>query len=376
MAINRIHINPEILKSAIVRAGKRIEDCINIDPDLSNWLDNRKMPTFKQLENFSRKYHIPFGYLFLESLPIEETPIPVFRKGKDANYFDLNVYDTVLIMQKRQEWLSEYLEENEFDPLPFVSAYKNKDVNEVVNALYALLGLERNWAENKADYSKALNVLTERIENNGIIVSFSSVVGNNSHRKIEVEECRGFALVNIYAPFIFVNSGDSKAAQIFTIIHEMAHVLVGFSAGYGIENISRSQNYYEQFCDKVAAEFLLPIDLFKEDWKIKPMLYLDIARKYKVSTLVVARRALECNLITKKDFLLFYRSYKTNIQLNARISRGGEFYRSAIKRISRTFAIHVNNAVKSNRLLYRDAYKLTGLQGRTFNNLFQLHLGQ
>lgn len=375
MAASRIHINPEILKAAIVRSGKRIDDCVKNDTVLANWLEEKKAPTLKQLESFSKKYHIPFGYLFLDSLPVEETPIPVFRKGKDANNFNLNVYDTVFLMQKRQDWLSEYLEENEFDALHYVAAYKNKDVNEVVDALYRLLKLERGWAEDAFNHQNALNILTERMEDNGIIVSFNSIVGNNSHRKIEVDECRGFALVNDYAPFIFINSGDSKAAQIFTIIHEMAHVLIGFSAGYGIENIWKSKNSDEQFCDKVAAEFLVPFYLLKEDWETKPMLFADIAKKYKVSTLVIARRALDCDLISKNDFLRFYRSYKANIQLKSNASNGGNFYRTAVKRISRTFAIHVNNAVKSNRLLYRDAYMLTGLQGSTFSNLLQSYLG-
>lgn len=369
MAVGRVHINPEILENAVLRTGKTIDDCIKVDAALAAWLEGKKVPTFKQLESFSKKYHIPFGYLFLEKLPVEETPIPVFRKGKDAKKFNLNVYDTVLLMQKRQDWLSEYLEQNEFDVLPYVGAYKSKKVNEIVTGIYDLLKLKKGWAENTTNHQNALNILTERIEDIGIIVSFNSIVGNNSHRKIEVEECRGFALVNDYAPFIFVNSGDSKAAQVFTIIHEMAHILVGFSAGYGIEHPWRVENEDEQLCDRIAAEFLVPADLLQEDWKAKNT-FVDIAKKYKVSVLVTARRALDCNLITKDDFLRFYRSYKANIHLKTGNSPGGDFYRTALKRISKTFAIHINNAVKSNRLLYRDAYMLTGLQGSTFSNLY------
>lgn len=375
MAANRIHINPEILKGAIIRSGKSIDESIHGDASLTEWLNGTKLPTFKQLEEFSKKYHIPFGYLFLDKLPVEETPIPVFRKGRAANYFNLNVYDTVLLIQKRQDWLCEYLEENEFDILSFVGTFKNKELSEIVSALHDLLKLEQKWANSCSNHQMALNVLTERAEDIGMIVSFNSIVGNNSHRKIEIDECRGFALVNDYAPFIFINSGDSKAAQIFTFIHEMAHVLIGFSAGYGIENIWKADSRNEQLCDQVAAEFLVPFELLKEDWNKKPMAFTDIAKKYKVSTLVVARRALDCHLITKDDFLRFYRSYKANIHLINNNASGGNFYRTAIKRLSKTFAVHINNAVKSNRLLYRDAYMLTGLQGNTFSNLFQSHLG-
>lgn len=374
MAVDRIHINPEILKGAIVRAGKTVDDCIKRDTALADWLEGKKIPTFKQLESFSNKYHIPFGYLFLDKLPVEEPPIPVFRKGKEANKFNLNVYDTVLLIQKRQDWLSEYLEANEFEPLFYVGAYKGKSVDEIVKALYDLLKIKKDWARDCANHQSALNTVTERVEEIGIMVSFNSIVGNNSNRKIEVEECRGFALVNNYAPFIFINSGDSKAAQLFTLIHEMAHILIGFSAGYGIENTWKAKNFDEQLCDKVAAEFLVPFELLQKDWETKPLLFADIAKVYKVSTLVVARRALECGLITKNEFLRFYRSYKANIHLKTKLPSGGDFYRTAIKRISRTFAIHITNAIKSNQLLYRDAYLLTGLQGNTFSNLLQSHL--
>jgi len=372
---NRIHIDSDILMGALTRAGISVNDPVMSDSSLTEWMQGTKLPTLKQLEAFAQKVHIPLGYLFLDSLPVEETPIPFFRKGRKSNRFNLNVYDTVLMIQKRQEWLSEYLEANEFEILSYVGAYRGQTVNEIVDALRNLLRLDADWAISCSDQRKALNKLTDSIEEVGVITSFNSIVGNNSHRKIEVDECRGFALVDKRAPFIFVNSGDCKAAQLFTLVHEMAHILIGFSAGYGVENIWKADSEEERLCDKVAAEFLVPQALLNEDFGDVPMQYASVAKKYKVSTLVIARRALDCGYITKEDFLNFYRSYKRQAIVIKKASNGGDFYLTAIKRISKTFVIHINNAVKSNQLLYRDAYMLTGLQGNTLNNLFQSQLG-
>ena len=372
---NRIHIDSDILMGALTRAGISVNDPVMSDSSLTEWMQGTKLPTLKQLEAFAQKVHIPLGYLFLDSLPVEETPIPFFRKGRKSNRFNLNVYDTVLMIQKRQEWLSEYLEANEFEILSYVGAYRGQTVNEIVDALRNLLRLDADWAISCSDQRKALNKLTDSIEEVGVITSFNSIVGNNSHRKIEVDECRGFALVDERAPFIFVNSGDCKAAQLFTLVHEMAHILIGFSAGYGVENIWKADSEEERLCDKVAAEFLVPQALLNEDFGDVPMQYASVAKKYKVSTLVIARRALDCGYITKEDFLNFYRSYKRQAIVIKKASNGGDFYLTAIKRISKTFVIHINNAVKSNQLLYRDAYMLTGLQGNTLNNLFQSQLG-
>ena len=371
---NRIHIDSDILMGALTRAGISVNDPVMSGSSLTEWMQGTKFPTLKQLEAFAQKVHIPLGYLFLDSLPVEETPIPFFRKGRQSNRFNLNVYDTVLMIQKRQEWLSEYLKANEFEVLSYVGAYRGQTVNEVVDALRNLLRLDADWAISCSDQRKALNKLTDSIEEVGVITSFNSIVGNNSHRKIEVDECRGFALVDKRAPFIFVNSGDCKAAQLFTLVHEMAHILIGFSAGYGVENIWKADSEEERLCDKVAAEFLVPQTLMNEDfWDVSQ--YTSVAKKYKVSILVIARRALDCGYITKEDFFNFYRSYKRQAIVIKKASNGGDFYLTAIKRISKTFVIHINNAVKSNQLLYRDAYMLTGLQGNTLNNLFQSQLG-
>ena len=366
--LNRIeNINSNLIEWAITRAGFKLEDFFSKNPKVEEWIKGNKYPTIKQLEDFTQKVHVPFGYLFLNEPPQEELNIPFFRTGKgDANQVSLNVYHTVQMLQERQSWLTEYLTESGYEDLRFVESFnENDNYLEIVNSIRETLQLNKDWAKEFKTWEETLDHLTRKIEDIGIIVTFNGVVGNNTKRKIEVEECRGFVLVNKKAPFLFINSADAKAAQMFTLIHEIAHIWLGESAGFDNNDMLPADDPIEKLCDKVAAEFLVPEMHFRELWKITTN-FKTLSRNLKVSPIVVARRALDLKLINKPEFFEFYNSYIISFQLKKENkASGGNFYATAKKRVSLRFANYVNNAVKENNLLYRDAYRLTNLRGNT-----------
>lgn len=366
-----VDVSPDILEWAIQRSGKDKNRLMEQLPHLSKWLEGTKKPTLKQLEEFAKQVYVPFGYLFLTEPPKEEFPIPFFRKQRIASPISLHVYDTILLLQSRQAWLREYLIELGHEPLPFVGKYKNSnDVSAIVADMRKTLELPEEWASKKRNWEEAQKHLVKRIEEKGMIVVFNSVVGNHTHRPIPVEECRGFVLIDDYAPFLFIHSGDYKAAQIFTIVHELAHIWVGASAGFVNENLLPAEEELEKLCDRVAAEFLVPEKNFFEAWNEKPYDYKGLQRQFKVSELVIARRALDTKKISKKEFNDFYNSYVKRYQENKqKLSSGGNFYDMMKKRVSLTFARYVWNAVRSGQLLYRDAFNLTGLKYESFLKL-------
>lgn len=371
-----VNINANILTWAITRAGYELSEFASKVPNIEEWINGTKKPTVKQLESFSKKVHLPFGYLFLSEPLKENLPIPFFRtNSKQTNQVSINVYDTILLIQQRQDWLRDYLKDNDFEPLPFVGKFKQSpNVQEIVADIRKTLELKENWASKFKTWEEALNHLTQQIEDKGIITVFNGVVENNTSRPIKVEECRGFVLVDEIAPFMFVNNSDGKAAQMFTISHELAHIWTGHSAGFDFRELLPANDPIELLCDKVAAEFLVSENSFNEYWKSNTT--IKAASKYfKVSEIVIARRALDTKKITKNQFFGFYNEYKNreNFKKNNQ-SSGGDFYATTKKRLSVTFAAHVNNAVKSGNLLYRDAYKLTSLKGDTFHKFFSEHL--
>ena len=360
----KIDVNKEVIKWAIERAGLTLNDV----PEALKWINEGKKPTIKQLEKFSKKVHIPFGFLLLNE-PVKETiPIPLFRKGQKTDKISLNLYDMILILQQRQEWLKEFLQENDYKPLSFVGKYKSiKDYKIIAEDIRKTLGLSENWTQELKNKNEALNFLTKKAALHRIIVVFNGVVGNNPKRKIPVEECRGFVLVDDYAPFMFINNNDFLSAQLFTFAHELAHIWIGKSAGFDFRQLQPANDPIEKLCDKVAAEVLVPENLFINVWNQYGDIY-KIARYFKVSPLVIARRALDTQIWERNKFFKFYEEHKKKIEKNKSLSgSGGNFYAIVKKRINPLFGEFIKQALDSGKLLYTEAYELTGLKGKTLD---------
>lgn len=367
MATARIdNIKPEMFRWAFQRAGYSEEKAIEVFPKLQDWLSENRKPTISQLQDFASKFFVPFGYLFLQQIPTETIPFPMFRgEAGQSDHFDLNVYDTVMNVQSRQDWLEDYLLDNEINTCLLVNSVKlSTPVSETVIRLRKALQLESRWAFGLLKVEMALNILTQKLEDIGIFLAFNGVVGNNTHRALKVSECRGFALVNQIAPYIFVNSADSKYAQMFTLIHETAHIMLGISAGHAGDGFL-SYDIVEDYCDRVAAEFLVPAEDIRDVWNgdIKWA-----SRKFKVSEIVIARRAHDLRLLSDEAYLAFWQEYRRR-PISAKKERsGGSFYLTSVKRVGKLFAIHVRNAVNNRQLSYTDAYRLTGLYGNTYQH--------
>jgi Zn-dependent peptidase ImmA (M78 family) len=243
----------------------------------------------------------------------------------------------------------------------------------IVDHIRGTLQLDDEWASKVSKFDEALELLTQRIEDIGVIVFFSGVVESNTSRPINVDECRGFVLVDELAPCMFVNAADAKAGQLFTLVHELAHIWTGQSAGFDFGRLQPADDPIERLCDQVAAEFLVPTESFNRVWKQRPSIEY-IARHFKVSQIVIARRALDLRHITKAKFYEFYNAFMAGFKLRKQNqASGGDFYATTRKRLSLAFAGRIDQAVKSNRLLYRDAYKLTGLKGGTYQTFFNKH---
>lgn len=367
MAVTRINnIRPEMLIWAFERAGFNEERAIKAFPNLEYWLSGEKLPTVTQLQQFAKRFYVPFGYLFMQQAPTETIPFPMFRgEAGEMGHFDLNVYDTVSNIRTRQEWLENYLIDNDIATCPLVGCVSlNTPIGEAVELLRRSLRLEPRWAFCLARTDVAVGYLTERLEQVGIFVAYNGIVGNNTKRTLGVSECRGFALVNNTAPYVFVNSVDSKAAQMFTLVHETAHIMLGVSAGHAGDEIG-AHDANERYCDMLAAEFLVPADVLREMWNdnIKRL-----SRQFKVSEIVIARRAHDLELLSDTGYRKFWMEYSHRPIAEKKKSGGGDFYLTSVKRVGKLFAIHIRNAVNSRQLEYTEAYRLTGLSGKTYQH--------
>jgi len=370
--LSRIAIQEEVLRWAIERSGRTLEDLLSKFPKIRDWITGESRPTLRQLEHLATATSTPFGYFFLDKPPEERLPIPHFRTLVDGPPVrpSPDLIETVQTMQQRQTWLREYLIDQGADPLHIVRTVRIREQPGLVaRRMREALGFQEEWASRQSTWTDALTVLRDAIDAAGVMVVVNGVVGNNTHRKLDVDEFRGFVLVDEYVPIVFVNGADGKAAQMFTLAHELAHVFFGSSAAFDLRRLQPADEPTEQACNKVAAEFLVPEMRLRDLWSSvseSPHPFQAIARHFKVSELVAARRALDLSLIGRDRYFTFYQSYLDRVRDTSRGSGGGDFYATQNYRLGKRFARAVVQATREGTLLYRDAYRLTGLHGKTF----------
>ena len=377
----RIDVKKKLLNWAIDRSGKSVESLSQDRQmrEIRRWLSGESRPTLRQLERFANATLTPLGYLFLSDPPVEQMPIPYFRTAKDipASRPSLDLVGTVQIIKQRQDWIRDYLVGEGNETLAFVGSAKEADPPAVIaRNMRKVLGITEEWTADLDSWEDALAALRDRMEEAGVFVTTNGIVGYNTRRALQVEEFRGFVLVDDYAPFVFVNGADAKAAQMFTLAHELAHIWLGRSAAFDLHGLDPADDATEQACNQIAAEFLVPEEELHTAWgrlADRPDPYKDTARHFKVSRLVVARRALDLDLIDRDAFFGIYnKHYKPDVRTNG----GGNFYASANFRIGKRFASMVINAVRRERIPYREAYRLTGLNRHTFEKYAaELHHG-
>lgn len=336
------------------------------------WLTGKDYPSYTQLVNVAKEFNIPFGYLFLDKLPEKKVTIPHYRTLESNTPVSEIVSELITQVQKQQEWAKEILINWGHKPLPYAGKYTIQSPKfEIINEIKKLLQVENHWANEQINWSKALHFLIDKYEQAGIFVVKTGIVGNNTRKKIDVNECRGFVLYDEIAPFVFINSNDSISAQIFTLIHELVHILIGQSASFDLSYLESTNNEVEKFCDSCTAEFLVPEEELEKTLNTNEINYEQLAQKYKVSQIVIARRLLDLSKIDKEKFYRFYAEYmkKENRQKQG---KGGDFYKTAVLRYGKKFIEILRTTVKNSEILYRDAYKVLSLTPDTTQKLLEL----
>ncbi|MFN3595062.1 MAG: ImmA/IrrE family metallo-endopeptidase, partial [Thiobacillaceae bacterium] len=271
--------------------------------------------------------------------------MPDFRTLRDQTLRDpsSDLLDTLYLCQQRQDWYRDHARMHGLPAVPFVGSANVQEAPETVaRRLRETLGLSDQMRRRLPTWTEALRQLIARAEDAGVLVMVSSVVGSNSHRKLDVGEFRGFALVDALAPLVFLNGADSKAAQMFTLAHELAHVWLGASGVSDPQAGEVPEQHTERWCNRVAAELLMPLEELRATYQPHAPIADEIkrlAREFKVSTLVALRRLFDGGYISETALWRHYREEQERLRrLPERASGGGDFYRSLAARASKRFA--------------------------------------
>ena len=338
-------------------------------PAYEDWHTNRVSPTIKQLEEFARKTYTPIGYLLLDDPPLEDLPIPDFRtvQNDPVRNVSAGLLDTVYACQARQGWYRDHQLLNEEAPLPFVGTVSlGTSVAEGAQRMAEVLSWTSEARQALRSWDDALSLLREQAELAGALVMISGIVGSNTHRTLHPEEFRGFALSDAYASVAFVNGADSKAAQIFTLAHELAHIWLGETALSDLD--PRSTDYYEQerWCNQVAAELLVPMNEFR--LAIAPRTDLGaqlqpLARHFKVSTEVILRRMLEVEALNWDQFLNLISIERERSSASRAAPRpGGNYYNAKPVQIGKRFARELIASTIEGHTSYTEAFRLLSIR--------------
>jgi Zn-dependent peptidase ImmA (M78 family)/transcriptional regulator with XRE-family HTH domain len=374
-----ILLQTDVLRWARQRAGLSIDalaEKLSAGPDkVRSWEENGRI-TMAQAERLAKAARIPLGYLYFPTPPKEDLPVQDFRtleaapvESPSPELLDI-LYDAL----RKQEWYRDHLLSEGADPLPFIGSFSGSEnplsaANHIRQTLGVTSGVKVSGLP-----ADVLRHQVAHIEARGVLVLRSGIVGNNTHRPLNVEEFRGFALSDPYAPLIFINAKDSQSAQIFTLMHELVHLWLGES---GVSNplaSSAAPAGIERFCNMVAAELLVPKVEFQQQWK-------EVARSndpfgllashFKVSVLVILRRAQDLGVLNEAKFRRLYKEAEESFRTVApKASKGGDFHATQFTRHSRTFIRALVTSTLEGRTPYRDALNLVGMSKiQTFKDL-------
>jgi Zn-dependent peptidase ImmA (M78 family) len=284
------------------------------------------------------------------------------------------VSDTVL----KQQWYGEYLRETGALEVQFIgSCTPGEGFQRVAEKVRTALSIDHQARAACGTWEEFLGYITHKAEDLGIVVMQRGIVGNYTQRPLDVNEFRGFAIADDFAPLVFINSRDAKAAKNFTIVHELCHLWIGAS---GISNpdlrerSDQETNSIERFCNKVAAEVLAPREDLAQRWSLGKSLKWNVenlARYYRVSRYVVVRQAFEISKITHPQFVdyLDKNPYFLKPAAPKEEDEGGNFYNTFAARNGRRLISGVLNALDQHKVTYRDASALLGIKIATLKRV-------
>lgn len=339
------NINPKMITWARKRTGYSINDLaikLNKDPkDIESWEDGTTVPSYSNLEKLAYKYlKIPIALFFFPEPPNIEYPIQKFRRlpSYELQKFSPNTLEKISIARGYQDSLYLLLE----DLVPDKKIFKDivtENINPIELAEKARLYLNIDVKQqiNFESPEKAFKAWRHSIEIAGVFTFKDSFVD----RFIS-----GFSILDTNYPIIFINNSNSFSRQLFTLIHELGHIL------YGVGGVTDADESYLRFmnaeernieikCNKFAAHYLLPDSAFEDDiiyyQNSKPSVIAEIAKKYSVSKEVILRRLLDYRIVSNEYYKKMSARWNEEYLKREYKSGGGNYYLTKLSYLGEGF---------------------------------------
>lgn len=384
---DKAYITPKVLKWA--RESARMTELIasakvSVTVDkLIEWESGISQPTIRQAQTLAKAYKRPFALFFLPEIPRDFQPLQDYRR-KNSKPLSTGSIFIIREIQQKQAWISDVNEENDEKRLNFVGKFSLKD-NPIIIAKDILDTLGIRPGHYHSD--NPIKEWIDAAESNGIFISRTSFI--HSRLKLDSEELQGFAIADPFAPFVFVNSDDWNAPQLFTLVHEIAHIWI---AETGISNeidpeVKNKDIFHpvELFCNEIAANALIPKEIiiqFDQSVFTNSKEVFKSAKLFGVSSFAFIVRALNLNLISVNHYQKLKR--EAEIEFKAFLLReaekkakqkekekpsGPNYFLLQLNRNSRLFTQTVLDAFRGGAIEPTQASNLLNVQVNKFQKL-------
>ena len=360
-----VAVTQSVLAWALQRADRSYEKTVKKFPKLGAWLSGDALPSLRELEKFASFTHVSLGALIMPEPPDETLPIADMRT-RDSKVIERpsgNLLDTIDRYQQFQDWYHDYAREQGAEKLPFLGSASSQDKPHMVaHRVRELLLLDQITVTTPEQWRRDI---VKALEEVGVLVMMSGIVGTNTHRPLSTDEFRGFSLYDDLAPLIFVNlAGESYGAQNFTLVHEFAHLLAGHSALSGGDHLLGGTSE-EAWCNRVAALALLPDDaLAAFDEARTEQAYRKVARCFGVSAEVALHRLYGARRIDEERYGALLEAVRADYGSEKRRTGGGNYYNTLTTRLGRPLATAIITSTLEGRMGFTEGFRMIGSHKR------------
>ncbi len=369
---NRVEINKNIYIWAIKESKKDFGEIKHKFKDIEAWISQDKYPTFGQVKKLAGFLKVPLGYMFLDEPPKTDIIQSEFRTiGNKMPEISKDLKDTLYSIGRKRDWLNEYRSENGWKKLipDDFNGLSNKDINTVCVNAKEFIDLDEFWYKKYRDADPAFKYLREALEGHGITVMQNGVVGSNTHRKLNINEFRGFLLYDDIAPIIFINNNDSANGKIFTLIHEYIHFLLAEDDIFKDED-AEIDNGNEKRINKITAEFLMPASHIEKLWDdngLQMEQIEDLSKVFHVSPIALAIKLRDMKKIDQQLVNEIEQHTKSSLEKEANTESGGDYYKTSRSRFGDNFLSTIIQGAESGDISYTHAFKLLDGSVKTYD---------
>ncbi len=262
---------------------------------LRAWESGTQGIRLSDARTLAEKYKVSIQLLYLKKIPDEwrmEKPKD-FRRENRQEAYSYQLCMAIRDARIRQSWMREYLKDENEKPLDWVGSFSGQsNITRIANWVLQWLNIDRQKIADFTDDKGALSYWIEKFEDKGIIVSTN---GTHAAHKIAHAEYSGLVLYDNYAPLILLNPIDSPARRIFTLIHELAHLLLDNTSGVSqIDFRQQDTSLIETKCNRIASMVLINNAEIRSQWDEKENIEVNI--RALVSNLKISHSAIVVKL--------------------------------------------------------------------------------